>query len=251
MNAPLIAAERWRASLAAWEIPEHIRAAAGESAWVMPRRFFARRAERSLAAPEGPSYLRAREALQPAGSVLDVGAGGGAACLPLAAAATRLMAVDSDPLLLDMLAEAAGRLSTPVELVTGRWPDVAGSVPPADVVVCHHVLYNVPDVGDFVRELAAHARRRVVIEITGRHPLTVLNPLWWRFHQVSRPEGPTADDALEVLAELGIRAGVQRWTRPPTVEVQERPDDLVEVTRRRLCLPPGRAGEVADALRSP
>ena len=47
-------------------------------------------------APGGASYDRERAALDPPGSVLDVGAGAGAACLPLASRTTALTAVDTD-----------------------------------------------------------------------------------------------------------------------------------------------------------
>jgi len=67
----------WRRDLAAWAIPEEITAAVAESPWVLPRQVFARRADRVRAAPAGPSFQRAWAALDPPGSVLDVGAGAG------------------------------------------------------------------------------------------------------------------------------------------------------------------------------
>ena len=137
---------QWRADLAAWAIPEHVTSAVTESPWVLPRQVFARRADRLRREPAGPSWERAREALDPAGSVLDIGAGAGAACLPLAPRITALTAVDTDPQMLELLAERAAPLGVPARLVCGRWPDVAGQSVPADVVTCHHVTYNVPDI---------------------------------------------------------------------------------------------------------
>jgi hypothetical protein len=89
----------------------------------------------------------------------------------------------------------------------------------------------------------------VVIELPERHPLTALNPYWRRFHGLRRPERPTADQALALLRALGLQVECERWVRPPVAE-HDSFDDLVEVTRRRLCLPAARAGEVADALRA-
>ena len=86
----------WRRDLAAWAIPEEITAAVAESPWVLPRQVFARRADRVRAAPSGPSFQRAWAALDPPGSVLDVGSGAGAACLPLLPRAAYLTAVDAD-----------------------------------------------------------------------------------------------------------------------------------------------------------
>ena len=121
---------QWRSDLAAWAIPEHITAAAPESPWVLPRQVFARRADRLRQAPSGPSYQREIEALHRPGSVLDVGAGAGAACLPLAPQTTALTAVDSDREMLTLLAGRARAAGLDPQVVTGRWPDVAGQVGP-------------------------------------------------------------------------------------------------------------------------
>lgn len=239
--------DQWRRDLAAWAIPDEIMAKATESPWVFPRQVFTRRADQRMAAPAGPSFARAWEALDPPGDVLDVGAGAGAACLPLAARATRLTAVDSEPDMLAAFAERATALGVPNQVVAGRWPEVAPAAPVADVVTCYHVLYNAADLEPFVTALVQHARRRVVIEVTARHPLTSLNPLWLRFHGLRRPDAPTADNLVAILAALGLRPEHERWQRPAEPE-HDRFADLVDVTRRRLCLPPERADEVADAL---
>jgi SAM-dependent methyltransferase len=238
---------RWREDLSAWAIPDHITAGAAESPWVLPRQVFARRADRLRRAPGGPSFERAWEALDPAGSVLDVGAGAGAACLPLAPRMTTLTAVDADDEMLGLLAGRAGEAGLAARMVHGRWPDVAAQVPPADVVTCHHVVFNVPDLGPFLEALTAHARKRVVIETATAHPLTSLNPLWLRFHGLKRPERPTAGDTLAILAAMGRNPGHTEWSRPAEADYRSMAE-LVEVTRRRLCLPPERAGEVEAAL---
>jgi len=240
------AAEHWRDQLAGWAIPDHIAAAARESPWAMPVGYFARRARRYVAQPVGASYARAAEALDPPGSVLDVGTGAGAASLPLAPLTTDLTAVDTNADMLEALREQAG---VAVHTIEGRWPDVASGTPVADVVVCHHVFYNVSDLADFALALTAHARRRIVVELGERHPLVVLSPLWTLFHGLDRPAGPTATDAVAVLREAGINPREERWRRPPGA-VDADDADLVEMTRRRLCLPPERRDEVAEALRA-
>jgi len=240
-------AERWRADLAGWAIPAHITAAVGESPWVLPRQVFARRADRLAAEPDGPSYSRAQAALQPSGELMDVGSGAGAACLPLLPRVTALTAVDSDKEMLSLLAQRAAALGNDARTVPGVWPDVAASTPAADVVTCHHVLYNAPDPVAFLAALTAHARRQVVIEITARHPLTALNPLWLRFHNLARPDGPTANDLVAICDAMGLGARHEAWTRPGGADYASF-DELVDVTRQRLCLPPDRASEVAGAL---
>jgi SAM-dependent methyltransferase len=239
--------DRWREDLAAWAIPEHITAAVADSPWVLPRQVFARRADRLRRDPGGPSFERAWEALDPPGSVLDVGSGAGAACLPLAPRITALTAVDADDEMLGLLAGRAGEAGLAARTVHGRWPDVAGQVGPADVVTCHHVVFNVPDLGPFLGALTIHARRRVVIETAAAHPLTSLNPLWLRFHGLRRPEGPTAADTIGILAAMGHDPRHTGWSRPAGADYGSMAE-LVEVTRRRLCLPPERAGEVEAAL---
>jgi SAM-dependent methyltransferase len=239
--------DRWRDELAAWAIPEDILAGTEQTPWVLPRQVFARRADRLAAAPEGPSFGRAWAALDPPGSVLDVGSGAGAACIPLLPRTTALTAVDADQEMLDLLARRADSLAGRVRLVRGRWPDVAPEAAPADLVTCFNVTYNVPDILPFLAALTASARRLVVLEMTAQHPLVSLNPLWLRFHGLRRPDGPTADDLLAILAAMGTPAGHRRWDRPGGADFASF-DDLVDVTRRRLCLPPERAKEVAEAL---
>jgi SAM-dependent methyltransferase len=238
---------RWRDDLAAWAIPEHILAAATESPWVLPHQIFARRADRTSAAPSGPSFERAWAALDPPGSVLDVGSGAGAACLPLLPRTTALTAVDADTRMLELLAERAAARGVTAILRPGGWPEVAGTTAPADLVTCHHVLYNVPDAGPFIDALTDHAGRVVVVELAARHPLVSLNPLWLRFHGLRRPEGPAAGDLIAILTAMGLRPEFRMWRRPGGNDYASFAE-LTDVTRRRLCLPPGRAPEVADAL---
>jgi SAM-dependent methyltransferase len=239
--------QHWRDDLAAWAIPEHIAAAVKESPWVLPEQVFARRADRLTADPSGPSYERAWGALDPPGSVLDVGAGAGAACLPLLARCTELTAVDANDRMLAMLAERASRHGIEARCVAGDWPRVAPQAAVADVVTCHHVVYNVPDLAPFISALTEHARRLVVIETASTHPLTSLNQLWLRFHGLVRPDRPTAAGLVAILEAMGLRIGVRQWWRPDGADYASAAE-MTDVTRRRLCLPPERATEVAAAL---
>jgi SAM-dependent methyltransferase len=238
---------RWREQLEGWAIPEEILAAAPESPWGFPVGLFRSRAHRAGSRPGTPSTLEAARHLPPGGSVLDVGAGGGAASLPLAGKAGRLVAVDESPEMVASFLAAAEAAGVPAEGVEGRWPEVAGRVGPADVVVCHHVLYNVADLAPFAAALTGHARRRVVAELTDRHPLAGLAPLWRRFHDLERPEGPGAGDAVAALAELGLDVDRRDWEHQDRFGFDDF-DELVAFTRRRLCLPAGRDPEVAEAL---
>ncbi len=238
---------RWRDDLASWAIPDHITAAVTDSPWVLPTQVFARRADKVSAQPAGESYERAWAALDRPGSVLDVGAGAGAASLPLAARTTVLSAVDTSQDMLDLLSQRAAARGIELRTVHGSWPQSAPRVRQADLVLCHHVLYNVADLEPFVAAVTEHARRLVIVEIAAAHPLSSLNDLWLKFHGLRRPERPTCDDVLAILAAMGLSVHARRWHRADGADYPSMAE-LVDVTRRRLCLPTQRADEVADAL---
>ena len=238
----MAAEERWKAELAAWRIPPEILARAPESPWGFPVEMF--RADDGERAAT-PSWRRAVEVLDDGGSVLDVGCGGGAASLALVPPAGTITGVDESAAMLAEYAAAADRLGVAHREVAGSWPEAASRAGTADVVVAHHVVYNVPDLAEFVAVLSAAARRRVVLELTAVHPLVLTAPLWRRFHGLERPDGPDARLAQQVLEEAGLRVVAERFSRPPRRVPRE---TFVAFTRRRLCLPPERDAEVDAAL---
>ncbi|CAN5264080.1 hypothetical protein BH20ACT24_BH20ACT24_06410 [soil metagenome] len=240
------AALAWRRALEAWAIPEAILDKAPESPWGFPVELFARRAEHA-ATRSTPSNARALEALPVSGSVLDVGCGAGAASMPLTGRAKALVGVDPSPAMLEAFLRQAGAAGVDVEIVEGTWPDASARTPSADVVVCHHVVYNVAPLPTFVRALTEHGRQRVILELTAEHPLSADNDLWLRFHGLRRPTGPTADDAVAVLREAGVHPEREDWVSESVAGFSRR-EDLVAWIRRRLCLPPERDPEVDEAL---
>lgn len=239
------ASARWAADLAAWGIPEEILSAASQSPWIHPVDLF--RAEVELA--DSPSHQLARVALPYGGSVLDVGCGGGRAALAVAPPAGLVIGVDHQPEMLRAFADAAAARGLEHAEVLGTWPDIAGAAPAADVVVCHHVAYNVADLAGFALALDAHAVLRVVMELTARHPLARMAPLWQRFWGLERPEGPTAEEAAAVLRDAGLPVREETWESGEDREARLAFEDRVRFTRVRLCLPPERDPEVAEALR--
>lgn len=241
------AAERWASQLAAWALPEEILARAPESPWGFPVEPFRARASRSAGEAAGsPSARRVLEALPAGGSVLDVGAGAGAASLALAPRAGLVTALDPSPPMLEAFEELASGAGVEHHVVHGSWPDDAALVEPADVVVCHHVVYNAPDLAAFCLALGDRARRRVVIEMTAQHPRAWMNDLWMRFWSLERPDGPTSGDAETVLRGDGIDVRREDWLLP-RLGVGPRAD-AVASARRMLCLTADRDDEVAEAL---
>jgi SAM-dependent methyltransferase len=241
------ALDRWRRELGDWAIPREILDAAPESPYGFPVAPFRARGEGRGGDPT-PTTLLALAALPRRGRVLDVGCGGGATSLPLAGRAGVVVGLDAQEDMLEGFLANAGGAGVAAETVHGRGPDAAPRVQPVDVAVAGHVLYNVGALEPFVRALAATALRRVVIEITDRHPLHWMNDLWLRFHGVRRPEGPAADDAIAALEELGFVPEVERWAPERRRGGFERRADALALVRRRLCLDPSRDRELGEAL---
>lgn len=243
------AVERWAAALQGWGIPDDILRQAPQSPWIHPVASFRPSGDLRV---DTPSRHRALEALAAAGSspsVLDVGCGGGRAAFGLVPPATSVVGVDHQQSMLDVFAAEAAARGAQCRTVLGDWPEVAGATPVCDVVTCHHVFFNVARLDEFAIALTRHARRRVVVEMPVRHPLTHLSDAWRHFWQLERPTTPTVDDALAVLADAGLDVHHERFTIASTDGAGGTVTDLdVEHMRIRLCLPADRDAEVRQFL---
>jgi SAM-dependent methyltransferase len=239
-------ADKWRECLMGWGIPGEILDQAPQSPWVHPPESFKPLSDLTLATP---SWVRAKEALDACRSgsqILDIGCGGGRGSLGLAPPAIRIIGVDQQQTMLDMFAKEASSRSIEFSMINGQWPDVAEQTPICDVVVCHHVFFNVAELQPFVLQLASHARRRVVVEIPMYHPLSNLSPAWKHFWNIDRPQSPTAFDAVDVIRDLGIDVHIETFEMDdPKTGVT---DLDVEHTRIRLCLDKSRDPEVREFL---
>ena len=240
------AAARWAEQLERWAIPAEILANAPVSPWQHDTAMFvvddtldrnARAAEiaRSVLPVDG-------------GSVLDVGCGGGRAAMSLIPPAELVIGVDQSAAMLAEFTRSASLAGVRSMSVEGRWPDVAIATPVADVVVCHHVAYNVANIEPFLLALTSHARLAVVLVLPPVHPLTAWNDAWHHFWGLVRPTEPTADDLAEVLAGLGFDA--ERWDvpRPALASATTDPASRIASARRRLCLTEDRDAEIAEYL---
>ena len=243
MSTQETAARRWARQMADWAIPDEILDGAPRRPFVFTPEIFAAPEpgtfERSL------SNRRAAEALSGGGSVLDVGCGGGAAAFAAAPPATEVIGTDRQANMLELFAATAQQRGIAASVVAGSWPEVVGDTPMADVVVCHNVLYNVTDIGPFVAALDGRARRRVVIEITPKHPQDRRRMLWRHFWNLERPHEPTAATAVEAIAETGLNPVAEESLLPEDPRAAARREFEGPQWCRNLCLPPEREPEVS------
>jgi SAM-dependent methyltransferase len=233
------AAARWRELQQGRGIPPEILVRAPRSPWRHDPKDFGAPAQ----ADDTPSRRVALELLGPGGgTVMDVGCGGGVASLALVPPATELTGVDHNPGMLAAFAADCEHRGVRYQTVEGAWPEIAPKAGTADVVVCHHVGHNTVELAPFLAALGAAARRGVVFEMLAEHPMAWLDPLWLQFHDLRRPPSATVDDAIAVLAEIGVTPTVTRWERGA------RHRRTPEAVAHWLCLPLERADEVAAAL---
>jgi SAM-dependent methyltransferase len=221
---------------------------APETAPTLEPERFRWRPEQDAKQPVRPSRRRALEALPEGGSVLDVGVGGGASSLGLVPKVGVITGVDGLAGMLESFEASAATAGVAARAVLGTWPEMACEVEAADVVVCHHAMYSVVEIEDFIAALTTRARIRVVVELSAHPPLSVLNPLWRRFHGIDRPDWLVADEAQAVLAALGLaveRQDMALPANPPAVTPQH-----VAFCRRRLFVGPDRDAEIEEFLRT-
>lgn len=239
------AVERWIELSTGWSIPDHILEQAPSKPWGHdPRRFAIDDGDAGTT-----SAAWAREVLPPVGgTVLDVGCGAGRASMALVPPASEVIGVDRSGAMLDAFVRAAVDRGVARRTVHGDWPDVFATTPVADVVVCHHVVYDVVEIVPFLIGLTERARLAVVVELSSVHPMTAFAAAWRHFWGLERPVGPHADDLLAVLGELGIVAEWEASPRRPRPTDARRSDELVALVRRRLCLPDERDPEISTWL---
>ncbi len=234
------AANSWRTALAKWGIPQEILDQAPQSPWIHPPALF----QIPAVIESNPSHVKARE-VNP-DSVLDIGCGGGIAAFACVPPATKTFGVDHQAEMLEMFSQNATERGVASETFLGDWPDVENKVPNADVVTCHHVVYNVPKIEEFVAALNNHATKRVVIELPEFHPLSSMSLAWKHFWNLDRPLSPDARDFQKILTELGVDSKMELWAGDMRNDVDF--DSQVRFMRIRLCLPESRESEVRDFM---
>ena len=241
-------ADTWRELLRRSAVPQAVIDASPEPDVSLAPERFRWKPEEDARQPVRPSRRRALEALPEGGSVLDVGVGGGASSLGLVPKVGLIIGIDPLDGMLESFRASARAAGVATRTVLGSWPDVAGEVEAADVAVCHHAVYRVTELEDFVAALTEHARSRVVIEVSDRSPLSALDPLWKSIHGLDRPGWSVADQLQAVLVAMGVGVEREDMLLPP--RAHDVTPALVEFSRRRLHVGPERDEEIERWLRA-
>jgi hypothetical protein len=75
-----------------------------------------------------------------------------------------------------------------------------------------------------------------------------MNDLWQGFHGLTRPEGPTATDAIAVIETSGATVQAEEHPHIPVFSGFADRRDAIAFIRRRLCLTASEDERIADAL---
>ncbi|QNN46274.1 class I SAM-dependent methyltransferase [Thermomonas brevis] len=173
----------------------------------------------------------ARMDLTDCDSLLDVGCGNGALCLPLAARLRRIVALDYSPAMLDALrADAHAQGADNIDARLCAWEDDWSAIPACDIAIASRSMH-VADMADALAKLHAKARRRVYLtHRTGGYgvPLDIVQALEHR-----RPPPPDHLYVLNLLHGMGLQPRVDYLDGGGAALVTEF-DDLLRRTVRAL-----------------
>lgn len=237
-------ADIWKQALQNWAIPAEILAQAPIPPWSHPVDLFEVSSEQ--VGVRNPSDEIALAGLGEQKSILDIGAGGGRASFALVPHINHAIAVDHQAEMLAAFARKADELGVEHAEVLGDWPAVAVDTPTAEVVLCHHVFYNVQSLIPFIEALTAKATRRVVVELPEKHPMSDTADAWQHFWGIERPTEPSAELAYEVVKAAGLNPQIKRFSEAPRSVAK--PERAIELFRIRLCLTADRDAEIAEFL---
>ncbi len=208
-----------------------------------PADFYAPLAQRFAQAPErsDDAALAALLALAHEGETwLDIGSGGGRYALPVARRVGRVIAVEPSPTMLAVLREGMVRHAIGgIEIVEGRWPQVAPMRPAADVALMAHVGYDIEAIVPFVTAAEGSARRLCIVVMGEGAMTTAASLLWEPVHGEPRALLPALPEMISLLLALGRLPAVSLAERPPSTTGSL--EELIDLARRQLWVRPGSA----------
>ena len=208
-----------------------------------PADFYAPTADRFRMDPKrtDDDSLNAILALAEAGDAwLDIGVGGGRYALPLALHVREVIGIDPSQAMLNALRDDAGANGIAnVRVIESRWP--MSDPPLSDVAVMAHVGYDIAEIGPFLDQAEASARR-LCVAVMGASAMATTGALFWRgVHGEDRVRLPALPELLMLLLARGRLPEVTLVDRvPPTFDTFE---DALAMARRQLWV---RAGSAKD-----
>ncbi|MFQ5380989.1 MAG: class I SAM-dependent methyltransferase [Dehalococcoidia bacterium] len=143
-----------------------------------------------------------RSLVEPGDTWLDIGAGGGRYALPLALAASQVIAVEPSEGMRTILRESMAEHGIGnVSIVEKRWP--AAGAPRADAVLLAHVGYDVEEIGPFLEAMEQAAGRICVAFLMGEAPASVAKGYWPRIHGEERALLPALPEFIALQLARG------------------------------------------------
>jgi SAM-dependent methyltransferase len=218
-----------------------------------PADYWARTARRFAAAakqnPQPDGFLRfVLPRLRSTDRVVDIGAGSGRYLPHLSAAVREVVAVEPSPAMraeLEALVAEHGLAN--VQVVAAGWPEA--QLEPVDVAISAHVLYSVADAEPFLHAMDAVARRACYLHLFFQHPISSLCVFWERLRGEQRLRLPSALEALCLLRQMGLRAGLQPVPLQSTLRYADADEALDDLRWRLRCLPdPARDALLKQAI---
>ncbi len=237
---------KWKDNLAKWAIPDRILELCEDDPWQIPAQLLMPQAR---AQEKSPTMEKQLQLLPYQGTVLDVGVGAGSGSLYLAEYASEIIGVDQNSQMLDIFIQQGKQRGIRTKAIKGTWPKISPQVQKTDLVISHHVAYNVANIVEFIQALFDYAKSGVVIEVTTQHPMASLNRFWEYFYQLKRPNRPNAKDLFEIILAMGFD-GVEykEFKSKRNSDSNSYLPQRAELIRRRLCLPKTSLGQVQDAI---
>jgi SAM-dependent methyltransferase len=150
--------------------------------------------------------------VQGCSSLLDVGAGCGALCIPLARAFDEIVALDASLAMLDELNKAAQSANVRnIKTRVSIWEKAEAQIGGFDVVLCAHVPGMFSEPGRHIPQLERHAKRFVFLLLgTPKNANRFFfRELWPLVRGESFPEKPDYFAVYDSLYRMGIFANIR------------------------------------------